>query len=303
MKFLKERLSRLANRQDKTRGAFFEQRFKSVGVLDEESLLAACAYIDLNPVAAGIVEVPEESPHTSVTTRVDHVKAQGRVDDLKAAERGSVAGSDASAGLEEAIWLCHVEDRRKLDSSREGVVEGVSLGNHLLPVEYTGRLFREGKSAISAGLAGILARLGTSAEGWQARLEKLKGGWLLGRFLAGSCKPYFRGSERRRLGCTTWPIWAGARRDSANKYSPLRCRFPLAKATSRRGSVIGANDARNWPMSSAHSVRSDGPRPGRPLLTAPVDRARSRLASTTRRASPVPMPCVSVPFPPAHFHA
>ena len=186
MKSLKEPLSRLANRQDKVRGAFFEERFKSVGVLDEESLLATCAYIDLNPVAAGIVEVPEESPHTSVTTRVDHVKAQGRVDDLKAAEAGSVAGSTASAGLEETIWLCPVEDRRKLDSSREGMVEGLSLGSYLLLVDYTGRLFREGKSTISAELAGILARLGTSVEGWQARLEKLKGGRVLGRFLPGS---------------------------------------------------------------------------------------------------------------------
>ena len=51
-------------------------------------------------------------------------------------------------------------------------------------VDYTGRLFREGKTAISAELAGILARLGTSAEGWQARLEKLRGGHLLGRFFA-----------------------------------------------------------------------------------------------------------------------
>ncbi len=186
MKSLKEPLSRLANRQDKVRGAFFEQRYKSVAVLDEESLLATCAYIDLNPVAAGIVEVPEASPHTSVTTRVEHVKAQGRTSDLKAAEQGSVAGSTASAGLEEAIWLCPIEDRRKLDSSREGMVEGLSLGSYLLLVEYTGRLFREGKSAISAELAGILARLGTSAEGWQARLGKLKGGRLLGRFFAAS---------------------------------------------------------------------------------------------------------------------
>ncbi len=144
-----------------------------------------CAYIDLNPVAAGIVEVPEASPHTSVTTRVEHVKAQGRTSDLKAAERGSVAGSTASAGLEETIWLCPVEDRRKLDSSREGMVEGLPLGSYLLLVDYTGRLFREGKSAISAELAGILARLGTSAEGWQVRLEKLRGGRLLGRFCAG----------------------------------------------------------------------------------------------------------------------
>ena len=100
MKCLKEPLSRLANRQDNTRGAFFEGRFKSVAILDEESLLATCAYIDLNPVAAGIVEVPEASPHTSVSTRVEHVKAQGRASDLTAAKlawfktgSGTVAGT------------------------------------------------------------------------------------------------------------------------------------------------------------------------------------------------------------------
>jgi len=43
MKCLKEPLSRLANREEKTRGAFFEGRFKSVAILDEESLLATCA--------------------------------------------------------------------------------------------------------------------------------------------------------------------------------------------------------------------------------------------------------------------
>ncbi len=97
-----------------------------------------------------------------------------------------MAGSDASGGLKEAIWLCPIEDRRKLDSSREGMVGGLSLGSYLLLVDYTGRLFREGKTAISAELAGILARLGTSVEGWKARLDKLRGGRLLGRFFAAS---------------------------------------------------------------------------------------------------------------------
>jgi len=46
MKCLKEPLSRLANREEQTRGAFFEGRFKSVAILDEESLLATCAYKD-----------------------------------------------------------------------------------------------------------------------------------------------------------------------------------------------------------------------------------------------------------------
>jgi hypothetical protein len=186
MKCLKEPLARLANRQDQTHGAFFERRFKSVAVLDEAALLTVCAYIDLNPVAAGVVPVPEASPHTSIKTRVEHVQEQGRTSDLAAAADGSVAGSCASAGLEESLWLCPIEDRRGLDSSREGMLEGFSLGSYLLLVDYTGRLFREGKATISRELSGIFDRLGSSAESWWGRLEKLAQGRLLGRFFASS---------------------------------------------------------------------------------------------------------------------
>jgi hypothetical protein len=66
------------------------------------------------------------------------------------------------------------------------MLHGFSLGNYLLLVDYTGRLFRDGKTAISAELAGILERLGTSAESWQARLEQLNSGRRIGRFFAAS---------------------------------------------------------------------------------------------------------------------
>ena len=184
MKCLKEPLSRLANREEKTGGAFFEGRFQSVAILDEEALLATCVYIDLNPVAAGIAEVPEASAPTSIKQRIEHVQQQGPTEDLKAAQAGGVSGSTAAAGLEEGLWLCPIEDRRKLDSPREGMIEGFSLGNYLLLVDYTGRLFREGKAVISAELGTILERLGSSADVWQARLRKLAGGRLLGRFFA-----------------------------------------------------------------------------------------------------------------------
>jgi hypothetical protein len=59
------------------------------------------------------------------------VQAQGRTEDLKAARTGSVAGSAAASGLEEGHWPCPIEDRRRLDSKREGMVEGFSLGNYL----------------------------------------------------------------------------------------------------------------------------------------------------------------------------
>ena len=223
MKCLKEPLSRLANREEQTRGAFFEGRFKSVAILDEESLLATCAYIDLNPVAAGIAEVPEASAHTSIKQRVEHVKEQGRAEDLKAAQAGSVAGSTAAAGLEEGLWLCPIEDRRRLNSSREGMLEGFTLGNYVLLVEYTGRLFREGKAVISGELAGVFERLGSNAENWQARLRKLAAGRLLGRFFAAS-----RARLREVAGvwaCTTWRTWAAARRDDAAPNAGFQARL------------------------------------------------------------------------------
>jgi REP element-mobilizing transposase RayT len=186
MKCLKEPISRRANREDKCRGAFFEARFKSVAILDEEALLATSTYIDLNPVAAKIAEVPETSEHTSIKQRVDHIKAQDATAQLEAAKGGSVAGSQAASGLEEGLWLCPIEDRRPLGSTRPGMFEGLSIGNYLLLVDYTGRLFRDGKARISAELAGILDRIGSSAESWQVRMEKLKNGRSFGRFFAAS---------------------------------------------------------------------------------------------------------------------
>jgi len=61
-----------------------------------------------------------------------------------------------------------------------------SLGSYLILVDYTGRLFGDGKAAISREVAGMLERLGTSAENWQARMEKLSKGRFFGRFFAAS---------------------------------------------------------------------------------------------------------------------
>jgi hypothetical protein len=186
MKFLKEPLSRLANREDKCRGEFFQSRYKSVGILDEKSLLAVGIYIDLNPVAAKIAKVPEASEYTSIKQRVEHIKAEDTTAQLEPAKDGSVAGSRAAGGLEEALWLCPIKDRRRFDSSREGMFEGLSIGNYLLLVDHTGRLYREGKARISAELAGILDRIGSSADGWHFQMEKLKTGRSFGRFFAAS---------------------------------------------------------------------------------------------------------------------
>jgi REP element-mobilizing transposase RayT len=173
MKALKEPLSRLANKEDECKGTFWESRYKSIAILDEEALLATCAYIDLNPVAAKIAATPETSKHTSIRQRVRHAKRKGKLEALKEAAKGSVAGSRAAGAFEASHWLCPVEDLRDKGSPREGMLSGFSLGSYLLLVDYTGRLVRNGKARISSELSGILDRLGTSAEYWQHRIEKL----------------------------------------------------------------------------------------------------------------------------------
>ena len=51
------------------------------------------------------------------------------------------------------------------------MVVGRLAGRSLLLVDYTGRLFLDGKARISAEVAGILDRIGSGAEGWQVRME------------------------------------------------------------------------------------------------------------------------------------
>ncbi len=61
MKELKQRFTRNYNKRKKRRGTLWGERFKSVLTQgDEKALATMAAYIDLNPVRAGIVSRPED---------------------------------------------------------------------------------------------------------------------------------------------------------------------------------------------------------------------------------------------------
>ena len=69
MKAVKEQLSRRANREDHCTGAFWEGRFRSVALLDQAAVIAAMAYVDLNPIRARVADRPETSDFTSIQDR------------------------------------------------------------------------------------------------------------------------------------------------------------------------------------------------------------------------------------------
>ena len=76
MKHLKQPIARRANQEDGVKGHFFEQRFYSGALLDEEAVLAAMAYVDLNPIRAKLADRLSECQDASIGERLRVNRAQ-----------------------------------------------------------------------------------------------------------------------------------------------------------------------------------------------------------------------------------
>lgn len=161
MKCLNEPVARQANAEDGCTGHFWEARFHSQPLRSEAALLTAMAYVDLNPVRAGIASTPERSEYTSIRARIE---GSYRASTL----RGAVSR------LSERREVNHFDVpmrplMRFADEAEDPVEPMLPMKQHeyLKLVDQTGRIAVHGKrSRIDASLSPILARLGLSTEDW-----------------------------------------------------------------------------------------------------------------------------------------
>ena len=162
MRTLNEHIARLANAEDRCTGRFWEGRFKSQALLDEQALLTCMAYVDLNPVRAQMARTPEESDFTSIQQRITEIKDSTMTGSAKQEiplPRSPLANSAPLADTDTASPSCPLLDFIGWVDSSAGIP--FRLDDYLELVDWSGRSIRPDKfGAIPAGTPSILCRLG-----------------------------------------------------------------------------------------------------------------------------------------------
>jgi hypothetical protein len=180
MRTLNEHIARKANAEDGVRGRFWEGRFKSQALLDEKALLAAMAYVDLNPVRAGIAETPVASDYTSIQERVAGVPEEAE-SDIQAQESTGAQVPDSQALDGETLRAekeVHPLPQAALmpfdAASQTPWAIPFAFEDYLEVVDWTGRAIRSDKRGfIPPGQPGILDRLGIDPEQFIAYAERV----------------------------------------------------------------------------------------------------------------------------------
>ena len=135
------------------------------------------AYVDLNPIRAGIAQTPEESEHTSIAARIEAKNKHQRrqqvlrqharlAPSLIEAEELENAHSESSAH-----WCLPIEEcLADIDSL---ATDPLTLDEYLQLVDDTGRLIAEGKRGfIPQTMQPILDRLQLASNRWSSIMQQ-----------------------------------------------------------------------------------------------------------------------------------
>lgn len=156
MRSLNEHLARKANAEDDCKGRFWEGRFKSKALLDETALLSCMAYVDLNPIRAGITDSVEDANFTSIQARIRQAQQMSDED-----------GSEDDQSMRLTPRLMPFAEPLRESPTRNGIPFG--LQDYLTLTECTGRVSRGDTKEDSAdlGVPALLSTLGLSVDEWE----------------------------------------------------------------------------------------------------------------------------------------
>jgi len=157
MRLINEGIARQANKEDQCTGRFWEGRFKSQALLDEQALFACMAYVDLNPLRAKMAKTPEHSHHTSVKKRITKARTAHQINHPQQQEK----------------CLMHFAG-----NPRQIMPEGLPcrLSDYLELVDWTGRIVRNDKrGAMDKNLPPLLSRLNITPDHWLTLSTQFEG--------------------------------------------------------------------------------------------------------------------------------
>jgi hypothetical protein len=154
---LNEFIARMANAEDEVKGRFWESRFKCQALLDDAAVIACMAYVDLNPIRAGLATMPEDSDFTSIQERI----CQWQSNNVASAAQPTLSILTGNTSKADS-WLCPIASTFQ----RRGILD-MPETQYFELVDQSGRILRQGKrGAISPDMAPILLRIGARPESW-----------------------------------------------------------------------------------------------------------------------------------------
>jgi len=182
---LNEFIARAANKEDDVTGRYWESRFKCLALLDDAAIAACMAYVDLNPIRAGLSASPEESDFTSIQQRL-RAWHQEMIEQTSIAKRDTPIQAVSTPIPDSTDWLCPIRS----EAQRRGILQ-ITTAEYFDLVDKSGRLLRSGKrGSIDADLAPILLRVGIKPDAWVDTMSRFESRFRLAAGLLSSLRRF-----------------------------------------------------------------------------------------------------------------
>ena len=169
MRLLCQNIGTRANLEDKQVGKFFQGRFRAVRILDEESLLACAAYVDLNPIRAAMAETLETSEFTSVQRRIEALQQEGNATQAVGVTVDSFLSPLTIDEKHDPLGAC--ANQTRVRCSDKGFLS-LSTMDYLELLDASSRMVRPDKAGFTPSeIAPIFERLKLDADYWRLQVQ------------------------------------------------------------------------------------------------------------------------------------